>query len=58
MEIMGKVKEPSLKERVEELEAEVRWLKHLLDRHIYTPTSNPAWFYMDFYLKPGPTTGG
>jgi hypothetical protein len=48
-------KKESLKERVTELEAEVRFLKWLVDKHVYE--DKPVWYFTEVTPKPDPLTG-
>ena len=50
-----KKRKPNLKERVEELEAEVRFLKWLVDKHVYE--DNPKYYFTDIVPKPDPING-
>lgn len=49
------MKKETLKERVEELEAEVRFLKWLVDKHIYE--DNPKYYFTETTPKPDPLKG-
>ena len=50
---MEKNKKETLEERVAELEAEVKWLNWLVDKHIY----NPKYYYTETFPKPDPLKG-
>lgn len=45
-----KKKKDTLKERVDELEAQVRWLSWLIDKHIYE--KKPIYYFYDSFPKP------
>lgn len=56
---MKEKKKETLSERVEELEAEVRFLKWLIDKHIYKE-STPIWYPIyptDGTANPNPLPG-
>ena len=49
------MKKETLKERVEELEAQVRWLSWLMDKHIYD--DNPKYYFYPAKIQPDSTKG-
>ncbi len=49
------MKKQSLKQRVDELEAQVAWLTWLIDKHVYQ--ESPKYYFLDTVPKPDPLKG-
>jgi len=50
-----KKRKSKLEERVDELEAEVRWVTWLLEKHVYD--DNPKYYFTEIVPKPDPLKG-